>query len=662
MKVKNFFAELKRRKVYRVAVAYAVLSWLLIQIATQTFPFFEIPTWAVRLVIVLLALGFPVALLLAWAFELTPEGIKRTDELDTATAKRADVPKAPASVAVPAPEKSIAVLPFENLSDSQENEYFADGIQDDVLANLAKIADLKVISRTSVRQYRTGVRNLREIGDALGVAHILEGTVRRAGNRVRVNVQLINARTDAHIWADTFDRELLDLFALQSELAEKISVALRANLSPQEKASLRIHSTADLEAYENYLRARDLFRWSGAGDPRENGEKALRFLERAVARDPQFALAYCQISRWHTELYWFGYDRKTARLEQGKGAAETALRLQPDLGDAHLALAYYHYFGFRDYDRARAELEIARRTTPNDAEVWDAAGSIDRRQGRWEASLANFEKARELDPRNVSVIWNLSETYALLGHFPAAERTIADGMEVNPNAHFFSLERATIELRRTGQTAPMYAALRKTPREFDPGGGVTLAALRLSLMDRDYKAAARLLAGAPHERFNDTGLGGTAGALDGYSFPRSWYEGLVARGLGQKDEARRAFEATRREVEADLGCCADDAKATTVLGLVHAALGEKENAIREGEQAAAMLPVSLDAYDGPIIATNLAVIYAQAGEKDLAMSQLEELRGLPTGPTPGMLGIEPEWDPLRGDPRFEKLVSSSELT
>jgi TolB-like protein/Flp pilus assembly protein TadD len=656
MKVKNFFAELKRRKVYRVAVAYAVLSWLLIQIATQTFPFFEIPTWAVRLVVILLALGFPVALLLAWAFELTPEGIKRTDEIDAASAPPA-VAKASVPASVPAPEKSIAVLPFENLSDSQENEYFADGIQDDVLANLAKIADLKVISRTSVRQYKTGMRNLREIGDALGVAHILEGTVRRAGNRVRVNVQLINARTDAHIWADTFDRELLDLFALQSELAEKITVALRANLSPQEKASLRIHSTADLEAYENYLRARDLFRWSGAGDPRENGEKALRFLARAVARDPEFALAYCQISRWHTELYWFGYDRKTSRLEEGKKAAETALRLQPELGDAHLALAYYHYFGFRDYERARGELEIAGRTTPNDAEVWDANAAIDRRQGRWPKSLAHFQRARELDPRNVSVLWNLSETYALLGHFAEAEQTIAEALEVNPNAHFFSLERATIELRRTGSTAAMHAALRKIPREFDPGGGVTLTALRLSLMDRDYAAGARLLTASPHERYNDTGLGGTAGTLDGYSFPRSWYEGLIARGLGKQDEARRAFEATRREVEADLGCCADDAKAIAVLGLVHAALGQKEEALREGEQAAAMLPVSLDAYDGPILAANLAVIYAQVGEKDLAISQLEELRGLPMGPTSGTLRVEPEWDPLRGDSRFEKLVN-----
>ena len=656
MKAKSFFAELKRRKVYRVAVAYAVLSWLLIQIATQTFPFFEIPMWAVRLVVVLLALGFPVALLLAWAFELTPEGIKRTDEVDEASARPVTGAKPPASTIAPAPEKSIAVLPFENLSDSQENEYFADGIQDDVLANLAKIADLKVISRTSVRQYKTGTRNLREIGDALGVAHILEGTVRRAGNRVRVNVQLINARTDAHIWADSFDRELLDLFALQSELAERITVALQANLSPREKASLRIHSTADLEAYENYLRARDLFRWSGAGDPRENGEKALRFLERAVARDPQFALAYCQISRWHTELFWFGYDRKTARLEDGKKAAETALRLQPDLGDAHLALAYYHYFGYRGYERARAELEIAGRTTPNDAEVWDAIAAIDRRQGRWEASLAHFKRARDLDPRNVSVLWNLSETYALLGHFVEAESTIAEGMEVNPNAHFFSLELAAIELRRTGSTAPMHAAMRKIPREFDPGGGVTLTALRLSLMDRDYAAGARLLAASPHERYNDTGLGGTAGTLDGYSFPRSWYEGLVARGMGQKDDARRAFEATRGEVEADLGCCPDDAKAIAVLGLVYAALGQKEDAIREGKQAAAMLPVALDAYDGPIIATNMAVIYAQVGENDLAIAELEKLRGLPMGPTPGTLRIEPEWDPLRGDPRFERMV------
>src|SRR4051794_4758439 len=289
--MRSFFAELKRRKVYRVAIAYAVVAWVLIQIDTQVFPYF-VPTWAVKLGVVLVALGFPVALLLSWAFDITPQGIQRTEDR-------------PPPGAPNVPEKSIAVLPFENLSDDQENTYLADGIQDDILSSLAKVADLKVISRTSVRQYRGGARNLREIGVALGVAHILEGTVRRFGNRLRVNAQLINARTDAHLWADTFDREITDLFVLQSELAERIANALRANLSPEEKASMQMHPTADLDAYDLYLRARDLFRWSGAGDPRQNGEQALRLLEEALSRDPGFALAHCLASRFHAELYWF---------------------------------------------------------------------------------------------------------------------------------------------------------------------------------------------------------------------------------------------------------------------------------------------------------------------------------------------------------------------
>ncbi len=318
----KFFSELKRRKVYRLAVAYAVGAWVLAQIVTQLLPYFDVPNWIIRLLILLLALGFPVALILSWAFDFTLQGIKRTDDA------------LPGPGLPDAPEKSIAVLPFENLSDDQQNAYFADGIQDDILSSLAKVADLKVISRTSVRQYRGGARNLREIGAVLGVAHILEGTVRRAGNRVRVNAQLIDARTDAHLWADTFDREMTDLFALQSELAERIAAALRANLSAQEKASLQVHPTADLDAYDLYLRARDLFRWSGAGDPRENGEKALRLLEQALARDPHFALAHTLASRFHAELYWFGYDRTRDRLARAKAEAETALRIRPDLGDA----------------------------------------------------------------------------------------------------------------------------------------------------------------------------------------------------------------------------------------------------------------------------------------------------------------------------------------
>jgi TolB-like protein/Flp pilus assembly protein TadD len=648
VKAKKFFAELQRRKVYRVAIAYAVVSWLLIQIATQVFPFFEIPNWAVRLVISVLVLGFPIAFVLAWAFDITPQGIKRTEDIDLAPAQ--------VRSAEAIPEKSIAVLPFENLSDDKENTYFADGIQDDILSSLAKVEDLKVISRTSARQYRGGTRNLREIGAALGVAHILEGTVRRSGNRVRVNAQLINAQSDTNVWADTFDREMTDLFALQSELAERIATALRANLSAQEKANIQRHPTADLDAYDLYLRARDLFRWSGAGDPRENGEKALRLLEAALARDPQFALAHALASRFHAELYWFGYDRSGDRLVKAKREADTALRLRSDLGEARLALAYYHYYGSREYELAREQLDLARRATPNDAEIWDGVAAVDRRQGRWDQAVANFEKARELDPRNAAVIWNLSETYSCLRRYAEAQRGFAEGLMINPQAHLFALATAAIDLRKDGNTAPLRAALDKVPRHFDPGGAVTTVALRLSLMERDYAGAARLLHNSTYREFNDSGVGGTAASLDGYTFPKVWYEGLVLRGQGDTQRAQRAFEIARHVVKADPRQCLDDAKTNCMLGLIDAARGQKEDALGHGRRAVELLPVSVDAYDGPIIATNLAVIYAQVGERDRAIEQLTSLIQTPNGPTPGTLRVEPEWDSLRGDARFENLV------
>jgi TolB-like protein/cytochrome c-type biogenesis protein CcmH/NrfG len=653
MDARKFFTELKRRKVYRVAVGYAVLAWLLIQVATQTLPFFEIPTWTVRLIIVALVLGFPVALFLSWAFDLTPSGIQRTEDLDEAKTPAAMPLAKPVT---PPPEKSIAVLPFENLSDDQQNTYFADGIQDDILSNLAKVADLKVISRTSVRQYRSGTRNIREIGEALGVAYILEGTVRRDANRVRINAQFIDARTDLHVWSDTFDREMTDLFALQTELARRITFALRANLSPQEKASLQVHPTSDLDAYDLFLRARDLFRWSGSGDPRENGERALRLLDEAVERDPHFALAYCLISRFHGELYWFGFDRTRSRLTQAKLAADTALRLQPDSSDVRLALAFYYYYGYRDYELARTELAIAQTAAPNDAEVWDALATVDRRQGRWADAIATFEKARELDPRNPSVLWNLAETYACLGREEEAALGFANGIEVNADAHLFSVARAAIALRAEGNLAPLREVLREIPSDFDPGGGVTNIAIRLSLMERDHARAERLLNQSRYERFNDVGVGGPAAILDGYTFPKAWYEGLIARDRGERVAADRAFASTLEIVQADLAKAPDDAKLVAMLGLVHAMSGHNDDAIAAGRRAAELLPIARDAYDGPLIATKLAVIYAQAGQADRAIELLQHLVTIPNGPTPGTLRVEREWDPLRNDPRFEKLA------
>jgi TolB-like protein/Flp pilus assembly protein TadD len=649
--MRRFFSELQRRKVYRVAIAYAVAAWLAAQVVTQIFPVFEVSPWALRSMIVLLIAGFPIALILAWAFDITPEGIKRTDDVDPAQAQT------PSAAAIPA--KSIAVLPFENLSDDPENAYFADGVHDDILSSLAKISDLKVISRTSVRQYKEGARNLREIAQALGVAHILEGTVRRAGNRVRVNAELINAQTDAHIWADTFDRELTNLFALQSELAERITEALRANLSARERASMQIHPTNDLAAYELFLRARDLFRWSGVGDPVENGEKALRLIDQAVARDPQFALAYCLGSRLNAELYWFGHQSR-ARLTNAKAAADVALRLQPDLGDAHLALAFFHYYGYRDYKRARTEIEIAQRATPNDAEVWDGAGAVGRREGRWDEAIANFEKARYLDPRNFSVISNLAETLIAMRRYAEAQHAIDNALLVNPNAHLFSIARASIDLRKSGNTAPLRAALRAIPRDFDPGGAVATVGIRLSLMESDSAQAARILAASAHERLTDSGYGGTAVMIDGYTFPNGWYEGLVARANGNIDTAQHAFEEAGRVVEVDLAQWPEDVKAIMMLALIHAALGRKEDALRGGRRAIELLPISKDAYDGPLLATNLAAIYAQVGERDLALEQLATLVEVPNGPTPGTLRVEPEWNPLRGDPRFQELCKGKQ--
>jgi TolB-like protein/Flp pilus assembly protein TadD len=659
--MRKFFAELKRRKVYRVAVAYAVGAWLVAQIVTQIFPIFEVSQWALRLMIVLLVAGFPIALILSWAFDITPQGIKRTEDVDPFDYSSGQVliESRAHQTGAAVPEKSIAVLPFENLSDDQQNTYFADGIQDDILSTLAKVADLKVISRTSVRQYRGTGRNLREIGTALGVAHILEGTVRRAGDRVRVVAQLINARTDAHIWSDTFDREVTDLFALQSELAEQIAAALRANISAREKASIQIHPTKDMAAYDLFLRARDLFRWSGVGDPLENGEKAIRLVDQAVARDPRFAQAYALASRLNAELYWFGHDRSRARLTKARTAADIALRLQPELGDAHLALAFFHYLGYRDYERARTGIEIAQRATPNDAEVWDAGGAVDRRAGRWEEAIANFEKARYLDPRNFSVISNLAETLIAMRRYPEAQHAIDNALLVNPNAHLFSIARASIDLKKSGDTAPLRAALRAMPRDFDPGGAVTTVGIRLSLMEHDFAEAARMLAASSQDRFTDSGFGGTAGMIDGYTFPESWYEGLVERAQGNIDTAQHAFEAAGRVVAADLAQWPDDVKAIMMLALIHGALGRKEDALREGGRAVELLPISKDAYDGPILATNLAAIYAQLGERELALKELTRLVTLPNGPTPGLLRIEPEWDPLRGDSRFEKLATDS---
>ena len=433
----NFFAELKRRNVYKVAATYAVISWLLIQVGSILFPTFEAPGWVMKTFIVLVALGFPLALIFAWAFELTPTGVRRTEHLPpnetrTRSAGRKFnfiivgllllavallvfdlVRHRKAGSATEAGAKSIAVLPFENLSEEKSNAYFADGVQDEILTDLAKIADLKVISRTSTAQYKSGVaRNLREIAQQLGVTHILEGSVQRASGKVRVNAQLIDARTDAHVWANSYDRDLADVFAIQSEIAETIAEQLHAQLSASEKTAIERPPTTDLAAYESYLRAQALY--ADTSDQLRAAEKlpqAAQLLENAVARDPKFLLAWCRLSRVHGLIYWQGHDHTPSRLEMANAAVQSALRLDPNAGEAHLALADYYYHGFRDYIRAETELAIAKQTLPNNSEIFEYTGYIQRRQGRWEEATRNLERALELDPRNFFLLQQMALIY-----------------------------------------------------------------------------------------------------------------------------------------------------------------------------------------------------------------------------------------------------------
>jgi TolB-like protein/Flp pilus assembly protein TadD len=558
-------------------------------------------------------------------------------------------PKTSASASA-IPEKSIAVLPFENLSEEKANAFFTDGVQDEILTNLANIADLKVISRTSVMQYKSGApRNLREIGQQLGVAHLLEGSVQRAANRVRVNAQLIDARNDAHLWAKTYDRDLADVFAIQSEIAKTIADQLQAKLSPSEKAAIDKPPTTDLTAYDLYLRAQVL--WADTTDAVHAKEKlpqAARLLDEAVARDPKFLLAWCLLSRVHSYMHFAGYDHTPARLELANAAVQTALRLQPDAGEAHLALADHYYRGFRDYDRARSELAIARRTLPNNAEVFEYTGYIDRREGHWDEATRNLERALELDPRNFYTINQLAATYHDQRRYADAARTFDRALTIVPGDPFTRMSRAQLALDERADIKPFQIMLATLIAE-DPSVAPDVDDPNTALCERTAAAAVRALTNYPRD--------GVV-ALGGVNFPHAYWEGVVARWQGESTKAQAAFSAARNEVAKTVEEQPNFAAALSLLGMIDAGLGRKEEALREGRRACELLPISKDAIDGVGLAVYLAQIYAWVGEKDLAIEQIAAVERLPNSLSYGFLKLSPIWDSLRGDPRFEKIVAS----
>jgi TolB-like protein/cytochrome c-type biogenesis protein CcmH/NrfG len=552
-------------------------------------------------------------------------------------------------------EKSIAVLPFENLSEDKANAFFADGVQDEILSDLAKVADLKVISRTSVMQYRNAsARNLREIGQQLGVAHLLEGSVQRAANKIRVIAQLIDARSDAHLWGQTYDRDLADIFAIQTEIAQAIANQLQAKISPSEKAAISQPPTTDLTANTLYAQAKEL---EFKAPEHESLLQAVDLLKEAVQRDPNFMLAYCMLGRLQLTLYWGGYDHTAARRELANAAIQNAARLQPDAGEVHLALALYAYQGFRDYDRARAELDLARRTLPNNAEVYFVTGLIDRRQGRWSEATRNFERAVELDPRNVKILMETGDNYRSLRRYSSASRLIERAVIISPGDYWVRIWRGLLPFFERADTGPLRTELTAILKE-QPGAAAEIADMifRCAMAERDSAAVNRALAAIPAEGISPGG---------NFIFPREWFIGVAARTFNDAPTARDSFSAARVLEEKITHDQPDYAQAWSLLGRIDAALGRKEDAIREGRRACELLPLSKDAGAGAGLITNLAVIYAWTGEKDLAFEQLAVSAQIPNGVTYGELKLDPQWDLLRGDPRFEalaeKIVPASEV-
>ena len=545
----------------------------------------------------------------------------------------------------------IAVLPFENLSDSKEDAFFADGVQDDILTKLAKIADLKVISRTSVMGYR-GKRDLRQIGRTLGVSHVLEGTARRSGGKVHVNTQLVDTRTDTGIWADQYERSLKEAFAIPSEIAQEVAQQLHAKISTAEKQDIERKPTADLTAFELYAQARILLSapiFSATGDA--NLLQAVDLLNQAVGHDPTFFQAYCQLAYSHDLLYFLGHDRTRARLAMAEAAIEAASRLFPDAGETHLARAENLYRGYLNYSDALAELEVAARALPNDPRVFELEGYIQRRQGRWEDAIRNLERAADLDPRNVFTLEQLALSYQLLRRYAETESLLDRVLTIEPNNLEIKAARAFVELDWKADTRPLHRLIDEI-RATNSRATQTIANYWLfcALAERD--------AGGANDALIATGENPITLANENVVFNRYFAEGVIGRMTNDEAKARSAFSAARLEQQKIIDAQPNYGPALCVLGLIDAGLGRKSEAVREGSQAVEFLPLTKDAVGGAELVKYLATIAAWVDEKDLAFEQLEIVINRPSSISYGQLKLLPFWDPLRGDPRFEKVVAS----
>lgn len=544
--------------------------------------------------------------------------------------------------AVPISEKSIAVLPFDNFNKEKESSYFVDGVQDNILTDLAKVSDLKVISRTAVTKYRGAAKNARDIGRALGVAYVLEGSVQRSGGRVRVNAQLIDTRSDTQVWAEHYERNVDDLFALQSELAQTIVAQLKGTLSPSEKAAIESRPTQDMEAYDLYLRARGLIYLFGVPNLPEKWKEGADLLDRAIVRDPKFTLAYCLQSEAQIMLYRY-FEHTPARLALAREAAAMGLQLAPDAGESHLAQARYYYHGLRDFVRAQSELNLAAPTMSGSAEFLAMSEVTARRFGRWKDSLRYGKKALSLDPRDPAYAGILIESYLALRMFSEAEKLANDWIARLPKESTGSFWAYKSDgALAVGALDKSRAAVEAAPSTVE---WKTSMLAMIAFEERKYAEVVRILATIKPGELKEP-----------YD---SIIEGRCLRQLGEPEKSRAAFEQARNTIESKLRERPDDARLLSHLALTYAELGQKEEALRNAQRAIALVPISRDAVDGPYYVVVLAEIHVLSGDTETALNELTKVAQLPNGPSYGYLSLDPGWDTLRGDARFEQIVAQA---
>jgi TolB-like protein/Tfp pilus assembly protein PilF len=675
----SFFAELRRRSIYKVAIAYVVAGWLFIQVATLAFPIFKIPNWSIQPIVLLIALGFPIVLIIAWALELTHGGLQRAEFADDLPDKpfhrriwthiiivavalsiglffvgRYTAPKQTGGFG--SPTKTIAVLPFENLSRDPDNAYFAVGIQVEILTRLASIADLKVISRTSTSRYQSKPRNLVQIAKQLGVANILEGSVQKAAHQVRVNVQMVNAQTDSQLWAATYDRNLTDVFGLETEIAKGIVESLQAKLTGREARALAVKPTNNLEAYEAYLRGLALEAHSGYSN--DVLRKAIGFYERAVQLDPKFALGWARLSRAEAFSYFQAGDTASGSPDAAKRALETAQKLQPNSPDIQLALGWYQCHVLRDYGLAKTKFELVSKMLPGSSEAQEALAAVARRLGNWNESIAYLEQARALDPRNAELLAALGFTYASLRQFPKARKFYDRALEILPDDPDLTAVKATI-YQAEGNLEKATEILSKIDAQA-PSYPFAARILQLTL-ERNLGEAIQLLQarqaqfhfGSELEKASNQILLALAQRL----------AGDIAGTKATAEQARNILEPLCKDQPDNLAFAQE-------LSLANALLGDKDAALREAEHAITLLPITKDRMYGPSSEELLALIQTIFGEHSRAISTLGRLLQTPYSSTilyapapitPALLKLHPTWDPLRADPAFKKLCGEKQL-